>query len=86
MNYALFIMDEKTIMIIRKKFHAIRSALDEKARRRWAASEAMAIGWGGMTTVSIATGISRPTIQKGIGCGSFGTTPAHAAFRKGASA
>ncbi len=59
-------MDENIIMTIRKKFHAVRSVLDERARRRWAASEAMAIGWGGITTVSTATGISRPTIQTGI--------------------
>src|ERR671914_297107 len=37
-----------------------------KVRRCWAACEAVAIGWGGITVVSEATGISRPTIRAGI--------------------
>jgi hypothetical protein len=40
--------------------------MDEKVRRRWAACEAMAIGWGGITVVAEATGISRPTIRAGL--------------------
>jgi len=40
--------------------------LDEKVRRRWAACEAMAIGWGGITAVAEATGLSRPTIRAGL--------------------
>lgn len=35
-------------------------------RRQWAAAEANALGWGGVTAVSRATGISRPTIHAGI--------------------
>src|SRR5438094_5415172 len=37
-----------------------------KVRRRWAACEAMAIGWGGITAVAEATGLSRPTIRAGL--------------------
>jgi len=40
--------------------------MDEKVRRRWAACEAMAIGWGGITAVAAATGLSRPTLRAGI--------------------
>ena len=36
--YSILYMDENIIMTIRRKFHAIRSVLDERARRRWAAS------------------------------------------------
>ena len=34
-------------------------------RRQWAASEASALGWGGITTVSLATGLARNTILAG---------------------
>jgi hypothetical protein len=35
-------------------------------RRLLAASEALVIGWGGVSLVSRATGLSRPVIVKGI--------------------
>src|SRR3989338_8308384 len=41
--------------------------LSEKSRRRWVATEARAIGRGGISMVARATGISRNTIAKGIG-------------------
>ena len=31
---------------VRNKYQALRPVLDEKVRRRWAACEALAIGWG----------------------------------------
>ena len=34
-------------------------------RRQWAASEASALGWGGVTAVSLATGLARETIVAG---------------------
>jgi Rhodopirellula transposase DDE domain len=40
--------------------------MDEHVRRRWAACEARAIGWGGITAVAEATGLSRPTIRAGL--------------------
>lgn len=40
--------------------------LNEKTRRIWAGIEARSLGWGGITQVSLATGLSRTTIQKGI--------------------
>jgi transposase len=40
--------------------------MDEKLRRHWAACEALAVGRGGVSAVSKATGLSRNTIRKGI--------------------
>jgi len=38
----------------------------ERARRRWAAVAAQALGWGGVTRVAEATGLSRATMQAGM--------------------
>ena len=35
-------------------------------RRQWAATEARELGWGGVTAVAKATGLSRPTITAGL--------------------
>lgn len=35
-------------------------------RRQWAASEASALGWGGVTSVALATGLARNTILSGM--------------------
>ena len=51
---------------IQDKFVRIASHLDEKSKRLWCANEAMSLGWGGVTIVSKATGISRTTITAGI--------------------
>jgi hypothetical protein len=40
--------------------------MDERMRRQWAAAEASALGWGGVTTVSAATGLARNTITTGV--------------------
>jgi DDE family transposase len=52
---------------VRTKYKALAPVMDERMRRLWAAAEAMAIGRGGISQVARATGLSRPTIQKGIG-------------------
>jgi hypothetical protein len=41
--------------------------MDERMRRQWAATEASDLGWGGVTTVSLATGLARNTIMAGAG-------------------
>ncbi len=51
---------------LREQYRLIRSSLDERARREWAASEAMALGYGGIARVHRATGIVPSTIGKGI--------------------
>jgi transposase len=40
--------------------------LDERGRRRWAAAEAKSLGWGGVSAVTVATGLSDRTIRTGI--------------------
>jgi hypothetical protein len=51
---------------IREKFRALGSRLDEHTRRLWAATEARAQGYGGISLVARATGISRRAILVGL--------------------
>src|SRR3954451_4157204 len=51
---------------VRQKYEAIAPLLHEKAQRRWAACEARALGRGGVSLVAAATGLSRPTIHRGL--------------------
>ena len=51
---------------IKRRFERVSGELNERARRLVAASEAMVIGWGGISTVSRATGLSRKAISQGI--------------------
>jgi transposase len=51
---------------IRQKFAHVASDLDERGRRRWAASEALSLGRGGITAVALGTGLSDRTIRNGI--------------------
>ena len=57
--------DEELEAAIVTKYSAIASALNERARRLWAAAESRAIGYGGDSLVSAATGLARDTIRKG---------------------
>ncbi len=40
--------------------------MDERMRRQWAAAEARELGWGGVTRVAHASGLSRTTITAGL--------------------
>lgn len=40
--------------------------MDERVRRHWAAAEARELGWGGVSAVGVATGLSRKTIAAGL--------------------
>lgn len=51
---------------LERKFNSLAGDLDERGRRRWAATEAIALGYGGISIVAIATGLSHHTIRKGI--------------------
>jgi len=51
---------------IYQKWIALIDDLDERARRRWAATEAIAIGHGGIAAVAEATGLSDRTVRNGI--------------------
>jgi hypothetical protein len=57
--------DTNTIECIRQKYLALSPVMDERMRRQWAAAEASALGWGGVTAVSLATGLARDTIAAG---------------------
>jgi len=57
--------DPETIERIRRKFQALRPFLDERARRVWAATEAAALGRGGVVLVAQATGLARSTLYEG---------------------
>lgn len=52
--------------IIREKYMKLQPVMTERGRRLWAATEAQALGRGGVSAVSRATGINRNTIMKGI--------------------
>jgi hypothetical protein len=60
-------MDAAVIERIRRKFRAMAPVMDERMRRHWVASEAIELGWGGVCSVSKATGLSRTTIAAGLG-------------------
>jgi hypothetical protein len=59
-------MRGSTVQAIRTKYESLAPILDERARRLWAATEARSIGWGGISQVSEATGLSRITIKSGL--------------------
>jgi len=52
--------------IISEKFNMLCNSLNERQRRLWAATETLSLGYGAISIVSRATGISRPTIMRGI--------------------
>src|SRR3954471_4652701 len=51
---------------IKRRFELLARHLDERRRRLWAASEALAIGRGGASTVGRGTGVSRRMSGEGI--------------------
>ena len=54
------------IAAIRGKYRHLDALLNERTRRRWAATESQALGRGGVTLVREATGIARGTIYAGL--------------------
>lgn len=56
----------KTLGSLKKKLKKILPLLNERQRRILVATEAQAWGWGGISTLSRITGISHPTIRRGI--------------------
>ena len=58
--------DAQLIARIRRKYRSLRPGMDERLRRQWAAAEARDVGWGGVTAVAEASGLSRVTITKGV--------------------
>ena len=58
--------DAKIIARIRRKYRALAVEMDERIRRQWAAAEARDLGYGGVSAVARATGLSRTTITAGL--------------------
>jgi hypothetical protein len=58
--------ESATLNTVRAKFEHLRPLMDERMRRQWAASEALALQRGGVTVVARATGLSRTTIGEGM--------------------
>jgi len=56
----------ETEQILKEKFIALNPVMNEMSRRRWAAIEARSLGYGGVSIVSRATGLSRSTITAGL--------------------
>ena len=54
------------IAAIRGRWRKAVTFLDERGRRLFAANEALALGNGGITAASIATGLARSTINRGL--------------------
>ena len=52
--------------IVTWKYQMLKPEWNEWQRRLWAAGEAFYLGRGGVSIVARATGLSRPTITKGI--------------------
>jgi len=51
---------------VQKRFEALNPFLDERTRRLMVAAEAQVIGFGGISLVARATGVSRDTISRGL--------------------
>src|SRR5271155_4564830 len=58
--------DPLVIARVQRKYQLLAPELDERRRRQWAAVEARDLGWGGISLVARATGLSRPTIMAGL--------------------
>src|SRR5260370_34961806 len=59
-------MASPSVDVRRKKLRSVGPLLDERARRLMAASEALALAYGGVSAVHRACGLSRKAIAKGI--------------------
>jgi hypothetical protein len=51
---------------IQCRYRRAEAFLDERGRRLFAANEALAHGFGGITATAAATGLARSTINRGI--------------------
>ena len=58
--------DAVEVATLRAKHAALVPVFTERSRRLWAATEARAIGYGGIALVERATGIARSTIERGL--------------------
>src|SRR5271166_6916414 len=61
--YVVVVIDVEPI---RERFSTLAPFLDERSRRLLAATEAFAVGYGGITAVAMATGVAPSTIGRGL--------------------
>jgi len=59
-------IQDDTIEKLGRKYRMLSGTLTERSRRLWAAAEAKELGWGGVSAVARATGLSRLTIARGL--------------------
>jgi hypothetical protein len=71
-----------TLPGLKQKFHAVWPLLDERTRRVMAANEAISLGFGGISEVHRACGLSRKAIAKGIVEIQEGITPPTGRIRR----
>ena len=57
--------DATLVDSIRRRYEGFTPLLNERLRRLWAAAEARQVGWGGVTAVALATGLSQTTLAVG---------------------
>jgi hypothetical protein len=57
---------EPPLAAMRKTYVLLSPHLDERTRRLWGAAQAQALGYGGVTRVQEATGVSRPCLTRGM--------------------
>src|SRR3989442_14861311 len=69
-------IENDLIEVLRRKFTRLTSELDERGRRRWAASEALELGHGGIKAGAQATGLGGRTSWRG--CQELGQEPGRA--------
>jgi hypothetical protein len=58
--------DRALVEQIRQKYGMLAPSMDERVRRQWGAIEAQSLGWGGVTMVVEATGMSHNTLTRGL--------------------
>jgi hypothetical protein len=58
--------DATLVEQIRQKYGMLAPSMDERVRRQWGATEAQSLGWGGVTVVVQATGMSHNTLARGL--------------------
>ena len=61
-----YMPDVKIVQWLKEKYEDMRPLLNERSRRRWAATEAASLGRGGIVAVMSATGMSSATVNHGL--------------------
>ena len=71
-----------SIAVLTRKFRSVWPLLDERTRRIMAANEAIGLGYGGVSLVHRACGLSRKAIAKGMGEIATGDAPLAGRIRR----